>query len=278
MPPRLAGRPPAMHPPASRQPRRKRLRAPPQRVPELTPADILLRGNKGHRGHLLPISYDCGNMGLLHDATELPGSVPDSLVPPPADVPLLLPEATPISPEVWVGESYHYPHKGLSLWVRFKSGSQPPPGYAVLWYWGETTESLGLSFAEFSQRFATNDFLLGSAHHKFGVVGAPESPASYANDGFYHSNAFFWYVPEVRAYFLCLRGRARVGVAYELMPNYGDPGFPSLYWTPQRVAQLPRSTQVICRQFYPSSGANASARPASVHVNNYVDDLIDAPD
>ena len=192
------------------------------------------------------------------------------------NVPLMLPEATAISPEIWVGESFHYPHEGLSLYVRFKKDSQPPPGYAVLWYWGETTESLGLSFAEFSRRFADNDYLLGSAHHCFGVVGAPDSPASYANDGFYRSNAFFWYVPEVRAYFLCLRGKAKVGVAYELMPNYGDPGFPSQYWTPQRVAHLPRSTQAICSQFYPSCGSTAPG--CTTHVNSNIVEIIDAPD
>ena len=112
------------------------------------------------------------------------------------------------------------------------SPSQPPPAYAVLWYWGETTDNLGIPFADFSRHFGDNAYLLGSPQHKFGVVGAPDCPASYANDGFDRSNAFFWYVPEVRAYFVCLKGRAKTGVAYELMPNYGEPGVPSQYWTP----------------------------------------------
>ena len=84
-----------------------------------------------------------------------------------------------------------------------------------------------------------------------GVAGAPESPASYANEGFFMTNAFFWFLPEARAFFLCLKGKAKTGVAYEIMPNYGSQGQPSEYWSQARRAQLPAESAQWCNTFYP---------------------------
>ena len=95
------------------------------------PSQVLLLKNKGHRGNLLPLSYDSSNMGLLNESVELPRAVPDHLVPPPSDFHLIMPEATDISPEVWVGSAVYSRDAGNSQWVRFK----PPRGvcgYVVL--------------------------------------------------------------------------------------------------------------------------------------------------
>ena len=120
---------------------------------------------------------------------------------------------------------------------------------------------MGLSYDEFTTRFADNDYVLGSPRHQFGVVGDPASPASYANEGFHLCNAFFWFLPEVRAFFICLKGKARPGVAYEVMPNYGEPGQPSSYWTPARIAALPTETASLCASFYPAHQNAAPAAP-----------------
>ena len=192
-------------------------------------------------------------MALLHDSCVLPGAVPDDQVPGPDGTALSLPAPTDISPELWVARSVHFPSGGKSLWIRFKHGSQPPPAYAIAHYWGASTDSLGLSYTAFLTRFAGNAYILGSPTHHFCVVGDPESPASYANEGFFGSNAFFWFVPEVRAFFLCLKGKALPGVAYEVMPNYGDQGHQSEFWSPARRAALPPDTASLCEAFYPSN-------------------------
>ena len=56
---------------------------------------------------------------------------------------------------------------------------------------------------------------------------------------------------EVRAYFICMRGTARTGVAYELMPNYGEPEFPSQYWNATHLATLPTVSREACERCYP---------------------------
>lgn len=65
----------------------------------------------------------------------------DQDVPQPLHLPLVMPQETAISLEVWIGPSLHYPHAGNSLWVRFKPGSQPPAAYAALSYGGESNDS-----------------------------------------------------------------------------------------------------------------------------------------
>ena len=199
-------------------------------------------------------------MALLHTSCALPGAVPEDKVPGPDGTPLSLPEPTAISPDLWVARSVHYPSGGKALWIRFKAGSQPPPAYAIAHYWGDSTDSLDLPYSSFVTRYAENAYVLGSPHHQFGVVGDPASPASYANEGFYSSNAFFWFIPEVRAFFLCLKGKAVPGVAYEVMPNYGEQGKFSGYWTPERRAALPPATASVCESFYPSHPKAAGER------------------
>jgi hypothetical protein len=173
-----------------------------------------------------------------------------------------MPESTDISPELWVGPAFHSKDAGNSLYVRFKPGSQPPAAYAVLWYCGVTNVSLGISLAEFLARFSANDYVLASQRHQFGVVGDMTSPASYANEGFGASNAFFWFVPEVEAFFICLRGRAKEGVAYEVLPNYDSPGVPSEYWNALRRGRLPTEGQKACEECYPVTGGYGSTRGA----------------
>jgi len=199
-------------------------------------------------------------MGLLHESVELPGAVPDHLVPPPCDFPLQKPEETDISPEIWVGPAFKSREAGNSLWIRFKAGSQPPAAYAVMWYAGESNTHLGISLDEFLKQKEGNDYVLASAKHNFGVVGDMKCPASYANEGFGDSNAFFWYVPEVGAFFICLRGKAKEGVAYEVLPNYDSPGFPSSYWNEARRGRLLPESQVACQVCYPAPVSGVGVR------------------
>ena len=235
-----------------RKPRRKTLKV----VKEGSPSQLLLLKNKGHRGHLLPLTYDHSLMGLLHESVDLPGAVPDHLVPPSSDIHLELPEATDISPEMWVGPAFHSRAAGNSLWIRFKIGSQPPAAYAVMWYVGDSNVSLGITLEEFLAQYADNDYVLASQQNQFGVVGASNCPASYANEGFGTSNAFFWFVPAVKAFFICLRGRAKEGVAYEVLPNYDSPGFPSNYWNDTRKGRLAMESQAACEACYPATAGN----------------------
>ena len=107
------------------------------------------------------------------------------------------------------------------------------------------------------------DYLLASRAHQLGIVGSPQCPASYANDGFGASNAFFWLIPETDAFFLCLRGAAREEVAYEVLPNYDSPGFPSGYWNAFRCGRLSPRSQILCRACYPEPGVRAPP-PASL--------------
>ena len=102
--------------------------------------------------------------------------------------------------------------------------------------------------------------MLASHKHHFGVAGAAQCPASYANEGFGESNAFFWYVPEVEAFFICMRGRAREGVAYEVLPNYDSPGFPSSYWNTLRTNRLPKESQEACQLCYPEPKGKVRSR------------------
>ena len=62
---------------------------------------------------------------------------------------------------------------------------------------------------------------------------------------------FFWFVPEVEAFFICLRGRAKEEVAYEVLPNYDSPGFPSSYWNEVRRGRLSKESQEACQECYP---------------------------
>ena len=80
-----------------------------------------------------------------------------------------------------------------------------------MWYCGVTNVSLGIPLAEFLERFSESDYVLTNQHHHFGVVEDMTCPASYVNEGFGASNALFWYVPEVAAFFICLRGKAKKG-------------------------------------------------------------------
>ena len=94
----------------------------------------------------------------------------------------------------------------------------------------------------------------------FGVVGGMQCPASYANKGFGESNAFFWYVLEVEAFFICMRVRAKEGVAYEVPPNYDSPGFPFSYWNEVRHRRLPQESQVACLECYPTTERGLRSR------------------
>ena len=50
-----------------------------------------------------------------------------------------------------------------------------------------------------------------------------------------------------------MKGKARTGVAYELMPNYGEQGFPSQYWTAALLATLPPASRAACERCYPAA-------------------------
>lgn len=149
---------------------------------------------------------------------------------------------------LWIRPSVFCPNGGFGMFFAAPPGGLRA-GHLLAVYIGDSTDTLGITYREALRRWSHSDYVFSESTARYVVNGALTCAAARANESFGETNAKLVYNSKLRRAEVRLGAPVQEGL-YEGLINYTAPHEPSPYWTEEKLADLPESTQRKARVFY----------------------------
>ena len=183
----------------------------------------------------------------------MPGLIPSDQVPEPFTSPKLK-FVQGDHMDAFYAPSFMCPGAGGGLFVR--TSVAVGPGYLIGTYYGPDNVTMNMPYLTACKAWELSSYVLANATHRYVVDGAESCGAAMANEGFTKINSIYWFDPMAKCIQIRTFGTLLANSVYEILTNYDTPSCVPSFWSPERVAQLPRQAQRECAKVYVLTGNN----------------------